>query len=231
MLRLFFICVFLAISLAAQDDQKQAIPIDNQVRYHYDFTGAVDYKCSTPAGRHPGFEQVTTALGPQTALRDHKTGIKWLHLACTRRVSYNQLRTRWRTEKEFAGWRYATPKELEQLFQHFVGTRDGTSDSEPIARNLAAALGGFLDVADNPENGFHRVAMDGILDLPCELNNPGRKMPSHQIFSYIALDTFYGASVKPILQGCSSDDYPSPRSGHYLVQRPSWWRRMLIALR
>src|SRR5262249_37935115 len=73
------------------------------------------------------FEQVDTSLGPKTALKDKITGLQWLHLKLTEGMGYTRLKPAMAAGGRFAGWRFATPDEVKQLFAHYVGSPEGVS--------------------------------------------------------------------------------------------------------
>ncbi len=156
-----------------------------------------------------GFEQRKTEFGPETALKDRRTGLLWLHLDLTKGMSYVQVK--WQMHKgQLTGWRFATPKEIQQLFLDFAGKQGGPLTSDAMAKWFQHELGGPVDFTANAENGFCRNSSVALVDQRYELG--------HAMYGYIANDNFVGPSIKWELQGSSRDDSGARFASSYLVK-------------
>lgn len=106
------------------------------------------------------FVEVDTAFGPDTALLDKTTGLKWLHIGLADDQSYQAVKQAMMPGAPFAGWRYATVDEVQKIFSDFYGAFNGHSKDPTNDRNISAvfqgALGGFSifgDIPGAPNNG------------------------------------------------------------------------------
>ncbi len=156
------------------------------------------------------FEQVDTALGEKSALKDKTTGLKWLHLDITAGLSYNQVKAESAPGGRFAGWRYATLAELTEFFSHFDGAANGYSTDPKLEAQLQRNMGGPLAHPSNPGTGWHRSSSMALLDVPFDL---GRG-----VFGYIADDSVGGSQIDPRLQGSSRENSGISGIGSYLVR-------------
>jgi len=154
------------------------------------------------------FEQVDTALGEKSALKDKASGLKWLHLNITAGVPYNRVISEMSPGKRFEGWRFASPAELTEFFSHFSGSPDGSTTDANIVTQFLRNLGGPLENASDHSTGWHRVSLAGILDVPGE--------NGHALFGYVADDTLSGPTTSPAFYGSTPG---SPSTGSYLVQK------------
>ena len=154
------------------------------------------------------FEQVDTALGEKSALKDKASGLKWLHLNITAGVPYNQVISEMSPGKRFEGWRFASPAELKDFFSHFSGSPDGSTTDANIVSQFLRNLGGPLQNVSDRSTGWHRMSLAGILDVPGEYG--------HALFGYVADDTLSGPTMSPAFSGSTPGD---PTNGSYLVQK------------
>ena len=153
-----------------------------------------------------GFMQINTSLGTSTALLDTSSNLAWLHLTLTSNQSYNQVSANLGSGGTFDGWRFATPAELVTFFTDYDGGVVNTTN----ALNLMNDLGGPLSDVSNVTNGFHRQSSIGFLNIAGGLG--------HELFGYIAVDSFTGASISPGLQGSAVDNMAFSGTGSWLVQ-------------
>ena len=165
-----------------------------------------------PAAAHADFIQVSTNFGAQTALRDNRTQLDWLHLNLSKTVSYNTMQSALLPGGTFYGWRYATPDELKQLFVDYDGSPTGiVRYNDALTIQFMNDLGGPTTIADNFATGFHREAVYGLMNVPFDLG--------HAQYGYIAIDNFFGATIDPRLQGSTVDSFANFTSGHWLVRQ------------
>jgi hypothetical protein len=172
-----------------------------------------------------GFKQAATEFGPETALKDDQRSLLWLHLDLTKGMSYAQVK--WQMYKgQLTGWRFATPKEIQQLFLDFAGPQSGPLTSDAMAKRFQHELGGPVDFTASAQNGFCRNSSVALVDESFALG--------HALYGYIANDNFFGPSIKWELQGSSEDDSGARFAASYLVReepRNRMWRAFRWFLR
>jgi hypothetical protein len=89
--------------------------------------------------------------------RDTSTGLDWLDLTETNGRSYTDISNKLGAEQEFAGWRYATGQEVQDLWVNF-GLTEGTNLSISTAdTNQYASFINAVNHLGNTHNEYNTV--------------------------------------------------------------------------
>jgi hypothetical protein len=102
------------------------------------------------------FVQVSTSFGPETALLDRSTGLKWLHIDLTEQKSYLAVKQEMATGAPLEGWRYATEAEVKKLSADFYGPNYPNMNDPKIEAVFQGAFIGysiFGNIPGAPVNG------------------------------------------------------------------------------
>lgn len=164
----------------------------------------------------PGiFRQADTSFGPNTAMLDTSTGLKWLHLDLTQNWPIGSILNNMGPGELFAGWRYASVDEVRKMFATFLGNSDGRSANATAEKVLQSGLGGPLDFPVNTGTGWRRESSEGYARVDAE---------HFALVGYVAKDSDpHGISITidPEIQGSSTtadQGFQQSGSGSYLVQ-------------
>jgi hypothetical protein len=167
-------------------------------------------------GANANFIEVGTPFGPQTALEDVSTGLVWLDLSITNGQSFDSVLANTTAGGSYAGWQFASPEQLTTLFEDYTGGNifyeySGAPDSDStLALDFMNALGGPLFTVNDPATGFSRMSSTGFLNIPFGLGTAQ--------YGYIAVDSFYGPSIDPSLNGSAVESVGIESIGSWLVE-------------
>ena len=153
-----------------------------------------------------------SGFGADTVTHDTVSGLRWLDLTVTRNISFLGMSSQ--LSGVFAGWRYATNAEREQLFVTAgIPVVPGTSDlNVGPASGLTHLLGGPLVLTFNAQTGAFMQSLMGYL---------GTGIPGFaEIGGTMQINGTVGnltAYVQPGLDGFTVDNLAQDNLGHWLV--------------
>lgn len=99
-------------------------------------------------------------FGAGSVTRDTDTGLEWLDLTSSTGRSYDQVSVEFSVGGDFAGWRYGTESELNQLFFSSADIPVGPHSPHGKLSDLQSLVG-ITDVANSVSFGLYDDSTDG----------------------------------------------------------------------